>query len=190
MSVAYRLGRSFRHFGHNAPAQEVRVTTDGGATATNVEYCRSLVGLTTIGSGTLAARDVPIDEAVDDFPAGREVICSYVGGCVAGASPVLWGGEHYLVGETTSTSVAAAGSASVAKAVGMVDGSPFQSGHPLFPDAPQIPETVVRTVTQVDAASLRVGLAHRVVDRPGPRQRALDRRRRRAPTSARSRFTR
>ena len=105
-AVAYRLGRSFRHFGHNAPAQEVRVTTDGGATATNVEYCRSLVGLTTIGSGTLSARDVPIDEAVDDFPAGREVICSYVGGCVAGASPVLWGGVHYLVGETASTSVA------------------------------------------------------------------------------------
>ena len=147
--VAYRLGRSFRHFGHNAPAQEVRVTdNDDGVTATDVDYCRSLVGLTSIGSGTLAALDVPIDVAVDDLPAGREVICSYVD-CLARTSKVLYGGEHYLVSQSSG--------GETHKAVGIVDGSPFQAGTPLLAGAPQIPETVVRTVTQVDAASLRVG---------------------------------
>ena len=78
-AVAYRLGRSFRHFGHSAPAQDVRVDADGNADATDVVYCRSLSGQTSIGSGALRALDLPLDAAIDDFVAGREVICSFVG---------------------------------------------------------------------------------------------------------------
>lgn len=150
-AVAYRLGRSFRHFGHNAPPQEVRVGSDGGTDATNVDYCRSVTGLTTLGSGMLAATDVPLDAAVDDFPAGREVICTYLSCSAAGRGTVLWGGRDFVLNVSQESATFGQGE------IGFVDGSPFPGGATLVLGTPPTSETAVRTVTQVDARSLQVG---------------------------------
>jgi hypothetical protein len=147
-AVGYRLGRSFRHFGHSAPAQDVRVGTGGTATATTVDFCRSLTGSTSIGSGTLRALDLPLDSAVDDFAAGRQVICSYVGGCDIFRLSYFWGGASY---HASTMQMAANGD------TGFVASDAYSTLHDLLDPAPPVTDTVVRTVTRVDAASLRVG---------------------------------
>lgn len=150
-AVAYRLGRSFRHFGHSAPAQDVRVAADGTAEASDVVYCRSLSGQTSIGSGALRALDLPLDAAIDDFVAGREVICSYVGGCSTGLqSGISWGGGTFFIEEQAMTADAGA--------LAFVEGTSFYGAAGTLVLKPQpTPDTVVRSVTKVTSASLRVG---------------------------------
>jgi hypothetical protein len=75
--VAYRIGRSFRHFGHNAPPTAM---TGAGATAKSidVEFDRALGDWTTtdgIRKLEIAPTDVPLDSTVTDLPAGSTVIC-------------------------------------------------------------------------------------------------------------------
>jgi len=147
-TVAYKLGRSFRHFGHSAPAQEVRVGSDGSADADDVDYCRSLAGTTSLGSGALAARDLPLDVAIDDFAAGRQVICSYVRCTASAPYNVLWGGQEFLF----DSSRTASGGGDFTFGAQELDNRAL-----LAETTPAIPETVVRTVTGVGAASLRVG---------------------------------
>ncbi len=146
-TIGYRLGRSFRHFGHNAPAQEVRVGSDGAATGTPVDFCRSVSGSTSIGSGTLRALDLPLDSAVDDFAAGREVICSYVG-CHADDISYFWGGVAY---QTSTVQMVANGD------TGFVAQKDYYGMKELLDTGPPVTKTAVRTVTRVDAASLRLG---------------------------------
>ncbi len=146
-TVGYRLGRSFRHFGHNAPAQEVQVGSDGTATGTPVDFCRSLSGSTSIGSGTLRALDLPLDSAVDDFAAGRQVICSYVG-CHADEISYIWGGAAFQV---STTQTVANGD------TGFLATKDYYGAKELLDAGPPVPKTFVRTATRVDAASLRVG---------------------------------
>jgi len=147
-TVGYRLGRSFRHFGHNAPAQEVQVESDGTATGTPVDFCRSVSGSTSIGSGTLRVLDLPLDSAVDDFAAGRQVICSYVG-CHADDISYFWGGAAY---QASTTQMVANGD------TGFVAAKDYYYGQRELLDAgPPATKTAVRTVTRVDAASLRIG---------------------------------
>ena len=145
-TVGYRLGRSFRHFGHSAPVQDVRVES-GTATATTVEFCRSLSGNTSIGSGTLRALDLPLDSAVDDFAAGREVICSYVGGCHL-YEIFIWGGASY---QASTRETVGNGD------TGFVANQAYYGMQDILDTGPPVTDTVVRTVTRVDAASLRVG---------------------------------
>ena len=145
--VAYRIDRSFRHFGHNAPPQEVSIGTGGVAVADDVNYVRGLSSTTELGSGPLAARDLPLDAAVDDLVAGREVIVSYVRG--RSISVLAWGGEAYYY---TADVSALAGLVAIVNAMGLSFGDTISAGQP----AP-VPDTVVRTVTRVDAASLRLG---------------------------------
>jgi len=146
-TVGYRLGRSFRHFGHNAPAQEVQLGSDGTATGTAVDFCRSLSGSTSIGSGTLRSLDLPLDSAVDDFAAGRTVICSYVG-CHADDISYIWGGATY---QASTAQMVANGD------TGFVAAKEYYGVHELLDLGPPVTKTAVRTVTRVDAASLRIG---------------------------------
>jgi len=145
-TVGYRLGRSFRHFGHSAPAQDVQVS-GGTATATPVDFCRSLSGSTAIGSGTLRPLDLPLDSAVDDFAAGRQVICSYVG-CYDDDISYFWGGAAYQV---STMQMAANGD------TGFIAQKDYYGLKELLDTGPPVTTTALRTVTRVDAASLRVG---------------------------------
>jgi hypothetical protein len=78
--VAYRIGRSFRHFGHNAPPTSITVVNDK-ATSKSVSFDRGLGSWTwsTWSDRTqnieLAPTDVPLDTTVTDLPPGSTVIC-------------------------------------------------------------------------------------------------------------------
>jgi len=146
--VAFKLGRTFRHFGHNAPPEEVKIVSEV-TTSTAISYCRRLGGTTTIGSGPLAPTDLPLATAIDDFAAGGQVICSYTGGCSLKAQDEA--------AERRGTG-----------AVARMDSDDGPLGDPPVIDVPDdletdsdsdlvSHETVVRTVAAVRADSLRVG---------------------------------
>lgn len=69
----YRLGRSFRHFGHNSPSQYVYLS-GSTATAETVSYDRQLDDQTGTGIDYIdpefPAKAFPLDQEVDDFAAG------------------------------------------------------------------------------------------------------------------------
>ncbi len=85
---AYRIGRSFRHFGHNAPAQLTRVQTivprRGPATQVVTQTAtrfqrKSCVDDIPISSqslyySTLKTNEMPLDQEVDDLAVGRKFI--------------------------------------------------------------------------------------------------------------------
>jgi len=78
--VAYKLGRSFRHFGYNAPP--FRTVIDGDdVTQKSVGYDRWLVSDT---SGDvdppIASHEIPLDAEVDDLAAGGPVVVQTGGG--------------------------------------------------------------------------------------------------------------
>lgn len=102
--IAYKLGRTFRHFGHSAPRQEVTIS-GSQATAAEVSYCRSLTGTTSVGTGeSLPALELPLAGAVDDFAAGREVVCTYGSGCTPGSSPWLFWHPLFVQGSHSQQS--------------------------------------------------------------------------------------
>lgn len=70
---AYKLGESYRHFGHNAPIKTV--TPSGSSYSTsNTNYIRSVNGSTTTPDPNLAAKAMPLDAEVKNFVAGAYVI--------------------------------------------------------------------------------------------------------------------
>jgi hypothetical protein len=76
--TAYRLGRSFKHFGHNAPAQ---ITSLSGnppiATQTPTNFARA-IRITNSGGdfySPLLETEMPLDQQVDDLAIGRKLIC-------------------------------------------------------------------------------------------------------------------
>jgi len=72
---AYKLGASHRHFGHNAPPQQVTIDSNGHATTTAVSFARNLN--TTTGSPSspsVAATTFPLDAPVDGLSAGTTVV--------------------------------------------------------------------------------------------------------------------
>ena len=72
---AYKLGASHRHFGHNAPAQQVTIDSNGHATTSNVSFARNLRTVTgTPASPSLAATTLPLDAPVDGLSAGTTVV--------------------------------------------------------------------------------------------------------------------
>ncbi len=79
--IAYRIGRSFRHFGHNAPAQ--LTTYDESAQAVTQVPTRRLrcfwgtfpVSPGTLYYSTLLSREMPLDEEVDDLSEGGKMVC-------------------------------------------------------------------------------------------------------------------
>ena len=77
--AGFKLGRSFRHFGHNSPSKVVTIT-DGGASESDVSFVRQLENTPTgifllPDSGPKA---FPLDLQIDDLPVGTFLICEAV----------------------------------------------------------------------------------------------------------------
>jgi hypothetical protein len=81
--AAYRVNRTFRHFGHNAPASIVTNTTDSGGTITgaresDAEFERHIiidhVCRNTSGSLPLPATLIPLDSEISDLQPGMRVV--------------------------------------------------------------------------------------------------------------------
>jgi len=76
--TAYKLGRTFRHFGHSAPNKLTKLS-GSSAVQSDTSYFRPIGDFTPSGADaafypTLAATDVPLDQAVNDLAAGARVI--------------------------------------------------------------------------------------------------------------------
>ena len=77
--AGYKLGRSFQHFGHNAPPKVISIS-GGQASESPISYVRPLSRPTT-GSHvdpSLAKTHFLLDEEVDDLPLGTPLICQTV----------------------------------------------------------------------------------------------------------------
>ena len=76
--AAYKIGRSFRHFGHNAPPTVTVVEGSGDSasvTQENVDFVRSLDAASGDSvSPLLEALELPLAVEVDDLPSGATVI--------------------------------------------------------------------------------------------------------------------
>ena len=79
--AAYRIGRSFRHFGHNAPAQLTRLSAASTSVQERTTFVRRISSLSTPPPGSedffssLAPEEMPLDQEVDDLAAGALIIC-------------------------------------------------------------------------------------------------------------------
>ncbi len=80
--TAYRVGRSFHHFGHNAPPQSVTNETDSsgtitGATQTDTSFDRHLYHdcwKTSLNGRSLPADSIPLDQEVNDILVGAALV--------------------------------------------------------------------------------------------------------------------
>ncbi|MGD1865948.1 MAG: hypothetical protein ACFB0D_15470 [Phormidesmis sp.] len=77
---AYRLGRSFRHFGHNAPAQFTKLKTVSDTTVATQENTRFNRKRCITDNNQpkyysiLQPKQIPLDQPVDDLAAGNSLI--------------------------------------------------------------------------------------------------------------------
>jgi hypothetical protein len=76
--TAYKLGRTFKHFGHSAPNKLTKLS-GSSAVQTDTSYFRPIADFTPSGTDaafypTLAATDLPLDQAVNDLAGGASVI--------------------------------------------------------------------------------------------------------------------
>ena len=95
---AYRLGRTFRHFGHNAPASLIINTPSSGTitgsstTPTKFErylyYTPSTYGYAAAWYTSLAKTDMPLDIEVNDYAAGGTLIVQGRAHFVGHSTPV------------------------------------------------------------------------------------------------------
>jgi len=81
-TTAYKLGRSFRHFGAIAPALTTKLDGGGsGVSQAATSYARSIAFLTAPDPGdasyysTVEALDMPLDREVSDLAAGSPLLC-------------------------------------------------------------------------------------------------------------------
>jgi len=77
---AYRLGRTFRHFGHNAPALTTKFNnTTQQTTQTATDFIRNVYGTDASGDtnyySQLLKTEMPLDQRVDDLAVGNKLIC-------------------------------------------------------------------------------------------------------------------
>jgi predicted phage baseplate assembly protein len=76
--AAFKIGRSFRHFGHTSPPTKITIT-GGTATESAVTYERRLSDATTTGvSPALEAVQVPLEGKVDDLALRTPLVCQSV----------------------------------------------------------------------------------------------------------------
>lgn len=76
---AFKLGRTFRHFGHNAPPQIVQVDSSGNPSQKNITYNRKLHSQTeTTGNTTITpsftSTQIPLDSEVEGLAIGSKLI--------------------------------------------------------------------------------------------------------------------
>jgi hypothetical protein len=73
--TAYKLGRSFKHFGNNAPPTVVTITNNT-ANQKNISYTRYLDQTTSINvDPPIAAKDFLLDSEVNNLATGSLIIC-------------------------------------------------------------------------------------------------------------------
>lgn len=81
--IAYKLGRTFRHFGHNAPFQVIKLDAEGIPSPENIIYSRKLHSTTDSTTDTkgntnieppIAPKEIPLDSEVEDMVAGSKII--------------------------------------------------------------------------------------------------------------------
>ena len=76
--VAFKVGRSFRHFGHTAPGTQVTLS-GGTATESSVSHQRLLAATTSADvEPSIAALEVPLEGKIDDLVLGVPLICRAV----------------------------------------------------------------------------------------------------------------
>ncbi|MGE0397125.1 MAG: hypothetical protein AB7T06_10430 [Kofleriaceae bacterium] len=82
--VARKLGRSFRHFGHNAPSQRIHVSSNGTTTAFDVSFARTFYSDLWFNGGPgaaaypwLEAHHIPLEPQADDLALGSELVFQY-----------------------------------------------------------------------------------------------------------------
>ena len=78
--VGFKIGRSFRHFGQNAPPTYVSLNGGGNASQFSITYARNLDGPTGPTSRRIVEPNIgqfefPLDSRVDDLPLGAMVVC-------------------------------------------------------------------------------------------------------------------
>jgi hypothetical protein len=76
--AGYKLGRSFGHFGHNAPPQVISINSGGNADPSDTPYVRPLNG--DLDNANVAPKPLPrtyfpLDEEVEDLALGTTLIC-------------------------------------------------------------------------------------------------------------------
>ncbi len=72
---AFKLGRSFRHFGNNAPPTVVSIS-GGNAVQSNISYERYLDRQTSANvDPPIEPQDFPLDSEINDLAAGSLIIC-------------------------------------------------------------------------------------------------------------------
>lgn len=75
--IAYKLGRTFRHFGHNAPPKVVEIDTNNNPIQTSITYKRKLQEETG-GSGTIDpsfnSTEIPLDSELEGLAIGSSLI--------------------------------------------------------------------------------------------------------------------
>ena len=78
---AFRVDRTFRHFGHDAPRQVTRINeTTGRAETEPTDFDRDILGFHSAGGDTdfysdIQRDDMPLDREVDDLAVGGLLIC-------------------------------------------------------------------------------------------------------------------
>ena len=76
--TAFKIGRSFRHFGHTSPPNRIAIS-GGVATESPITYERMLSAPTTSGvTPSLEALQFPLEGKVDDLALGAPLLCQAV----------------------------------------------------------------------------------------------------------------
>ena len=79
--TAYRIGRTFRHFGHNAPAWITKLDNSESPQVTQTKYLRQIHGAHSISDedrpyySSLTEIEMPLDTEVTDLAVGNNFIC-------------------------------------------------------------------------------------------------------------------
>ncbi|OPY51006.1 MAG: hypothetical protein A4E49_02506 [Methanosaeta sp. PtaU1.Bin112] len=99
---AHRIGRTFRHFGYNAPALTTRLLGSGRRISQNdTDFNRSLsAGYE--GYCNLSPSEMPLDAIVDDLATGNAIVCQFFLPYTMTAVDVD-GSEHVIPGEDSLT---------------------------------------------------------------------------------------
>jgi hypothetical protein len=70
---AYKLGESYRHFGHNAPIKTVTPVGDSYSTS-DTDYIRTVIGATTTPDPNVLAKEMPLDAEAKNFSPGSYLL--------------------------------------------------------------------------------------------------------------------
>jgi hypothetical protein len=113
--TAYKLGRTFRHFGHNAPPHVIKLDPPDKPSQEGVTYDRNLktvTGSTTIPiiAPSFTSLQIPLDSEVEDLLIGSKLVIQGLGGDttivrgITGFKPIsmTWGA---LTGSSTLVSI-------------------------------------------------------------------------------------